>query len=86
MESIAKPAEALWRRSAGFLSCSLARKGTVFMGMGIFTWIVMGLVASWLASQFMRSGYGRIGEAVLDFVGAIVDGSCVVRCWGAIWR
>jgi len=44
------------------------------MGMGILTWIVLGLVAGWLASQFMRGGYGLIGDIVLGIVGAIVGG------------
>lgn len=44
------------------------------MGMGILTWIVLGLVAGWLASQFMRGGYGLVGDIVLGIVGAIVGG------------
>jgi uncharacterized membrane protein YeaQ/YmgE (transglycosylase-associated protein family) len=44
------------------------------MGMGIFTWIVVGLVAGWLAGQVMRSGYGLVGDIVLGIVGAIVGG------------
>jgi uncharacterized membrane protein YeaQ/YmgE (transglycosylase-associated protein family) len=44
------------------------------MGMGILSWIVLGLVAGWLASRFMRGGYGLIGGIVLGIVGAIVGG------------
>jgi uncharacterized membrane protein YeaQ/YmgE (transglycosylase-associated protein family) len=44
------------------------------MGMGILTWIAVGLVAGWLASQFMRSGFGLVGDIVLGIVGAIVAG------------
>jgi len=44
------------------------------MGMGILTWIVLGLVAGWLAGQFMRGGYGPVGDIVLGIVGAIVGG------------
>jgi uncharacterized membrane protein YeaQ/YmgE (transglycosylase-associated protein family) len=44
------------------------------MGMGILTWIVVGLVAGWLAGQFMRSGFGLVGDIVLGIVGAIVAG------------
>ena len=44
------------------------------MGMGILTWIVLGLVAGWLAAQFMRGGYGLVGDIVLGIVGAIVGG------------
>jgi uncharacterized membrane protein YeaQ/YmgE (transglycosylase-associated protein family) len=42
--------------------------------MGILSWIVLGLVGGWLASQFMRGGYGLIGDIVLGIVGAIVGG------------
>jgi uncharacterized membrane protein YeaQ/YmgE (transglycosylase-associated protein family) len=44
------------------------------MGMGIVTWIVLGLVAGWLAGKFMRGGYGFVGDIVLGIVGAIVGG------------
>jgi uncharacterized membrane protein YeaQ/YmgE (transglycosylase-associated protein family) len=44
------------------------------MGMGILTWIVLGLVAGWLAGKFMRGGYGLVGDIVLGIVGAIVGG------------
>lgn len=44
------------------------------MGMGIPTWIVLGLVAGWLAGKFMRGGYGFVGDVVLGIVGAIVGG------------
>ena len=44
------------------------------MGMGILTWIILGLVAGWLAGQFMRGGYGLVGDIVLGIVGAIVGG------------
>jgi uncharacterized membrane protein YeaQ/YmgE (transglycosylase-associated protein family) len=43
--------------------------------MGILTWIVLGLVAGWLAGQFMKGGgYGLIGDIVLGIVGAIIGG------------
>jgi uncharacterized membrane protein YeaQ/YmgE (transglycosylase-associated protein family) len=42
--------------------------------MGILTWIVLGLVAGWLAGQFMRGGYGLVGDIALGIVGAIVGG------------
>src|ERR1700738_2924574 len=49
-------------------------KGNTFMGMGFLPWIVLGLVAGWLAGQFMRGGYGLVGDIVLGIVGAIVGG------------
>jgi uncharacterized membrane protein YeaQ/YmgE (transglycosylase-associated protein family) len=43
--------------------------------LGIIVWIIIGLVAGWLAGQIMKgSGYGLIGDLVLGLVGAVVGG------------
>ena len=43
--------------------------------MSIIAWILLGLVAGWLAGQFMRgSGYGLVGDIVLGIIGAVVGG------------
>ena len=43
--------------------------------MGRLVWIVVGLVAGWLASRVMRSGrYGRGGEIIVSAVGAVIGG------------
>ena len=43
--------------------------------MGRLTWIVVGLLAGWLASQVMRSGrYGRVGTIIVGAVGAVIGG------------
>lgn len=43
--------------------------------MGLIGWIVIGLIAGWLAGQVMKgSGYGLVGDLVLGIVGAIVGG------------
>jgi uncharacterized membrane protein YeaQ/YmgE (transglycosylase-associated protein family) len=43
--------------------------------MSIVAWILLGLVAGWLAGQFMRGGgYGIIGDIVLGIIGAVVGG------------
>ena len=43
--------------------------------MSIVAWIVLGLVAGWLAGLIMRgSGYGIIGDIVLGILGALVGG------------
>jgi len=40
--------------------------------MGILAWMVVGLIAGWLASQVMRGGgYGLIGDII---VGAVIGG------------
>jgi uncharacterized membrane protein YeaQ/YmgE (transglycosylase-associated protein family) len=43
--------------------------------MGIIAWILLGLVAGFLAGQVMKGGgYGLIGDIVLGIVGAVVGG------------
>ena len=43
--------------------------------MGILSWIVLGLIAGFLAGQFMKGGgYGLIGDIILGIIGAVVGG------------
>jgi len=43
--------------------------------MGILSWIILGLIAGWLAGQVMKGGgYGLIGDIILGIVGAIIGG------------
>ncbi len=43
--------------------------------MGLLAWIVVGLVAGWLASQVMRGGgYGLIGDVIVGALGALLGG------------
>ncbi len=43
--------------------------------MTIIGWIVLGLIAGWLAGLLMRGGgYGIIGDIILGILGAIVGG------------
>jgi uncharacterized membrane protein YeaQ/YmgE (transglycosylase-associated protein family) len=43
--------------------------------MSILAWIVLGLVAGWLAGTLMRGGgYGIVGDIVLGILGAVVGG------------
>jgi uncharacterized membrane protein YeaQ/YmgE (transglycosylase-associated protein family) len=43
--------------------------------MSILAWIVLGLVAGWLAGMIMRGGgYGLIGDIILGILGALVGG------------
>ena len=45
------------------------------MGLETFLlWIVIGLVAGWLASAVVGGGYGVIGDIVVGVVGAFVGG------------
>lgn len=43
--------------------------------MGILSWIIVGLIAGWLAGLVMKgSGYGVIGNIVVGIVGALLGG------------
>jgi uncharacterized membrane protein YeaQ/YmgE (transglycosylase-associated protein family) len=43
--------------------------------MGILAWIVLGLIAGFLAGQVMKGGgYGLVGDIVLGSVGAVLGG------------
>jgi uncharacterized membrane protein YeaQ/YmgE (transglycosylase-associated protein family) len=43
--------------------------------MSIIAWVVLGLIAGWLAGVIMKGGgYGIIGDIVLGIVGAIIGG------------
>jgi uncharacterized membrane protein YeaQ/YmgE (transglycosylase-associated protein family) len=42
---------------------------------GIIAWLVVGLIAGWLAGVVMKGGgYGVIGDIVIGIVGAFVGG------------
>jgi uncharacterized membrane protein YeaQ/YmgE (transglycosylase-associated protein family) len=42
---------------------------------GVIAWIIVGLIAGWLAGLFMRgSGYGIVLDIILGLVGAFVGG------------
>jgi len=43
--------------------------------MGILSWIVVGLIAGWLAGLVMKGGgYGLIGDIVVGVVGGLLGG------------
>jgi uncharacterized membrane protein YeaQ/YmgE (transglycosylase-associated protein family) len=43
--------------------------------MGILSWIVVGLIAGWLAGMVMKGGgYGLIGDIIVGVVGALLGG------------
>ena len=43
--------------------------------MGILSWLVVGLIAGFLASRVMRGGgYGLIGDIIVGIVGALLGG------------
>ncbi|PWU23525.1 GlsB/YeaQ/YmgE family stress response membrane protein [Candidatus Cerribacteria bacterium 'Amazon FNV 2010 28 9'] len=42
--------------------------------MGIIAWIVLGLIAGWLASIVMKTNSGAVGDIILGIIGAILGG------------
>jgi uncharacterized membrane protein YeaQ/YmgE (transglycosylase-associated protein family) len=42
---------------------------------GLIAWLVVGLIAGWLAGKFMKGGgYGVVGDILLGIIGAFVGG------------
>ena len=42
---------------------------------GIIAWLVVGLIAGWLAGQFMKGGgFGVVGDIVVGIIGALIGG------------
>ena len=51
--------------------------------MGIFSWIVLGLIAGWIASQIVnKTGSGMMMDIALGVVGAIVGGFIASAVFG----
>ena len=51
--------------------------------MSILAWIVVGLIAGWLAGKVTRgSGFGLIGDIILGVVGALVGGFLATNVLG----
>jgi uncharacterized membrane protein YeaQ/YmgE (transglycosylase-associated protein family) len=43
--------------------------------MGILSWIVVGFIAGWLATQFIRgANFGLLGDIILGVAGGLVGG------------
>ena len=43
--------------------------------MGILAWLVIGLIAGWLAGELMRgSGFGLLGNIIVGIIGALIGG------------
>lgn len=42
--------------------------------MGLIAWIVVGLIAGWLASKVMPSSFGIIGDTIVGMIGALAGG------------
>ncbi len=43
--------------------------------MGILAWLIVGLIAGWLAGLVMKGGgYGIVGDIVVGILGALIGG------------
>jgi uncharacterized membrane protein YeaQ/YmgE (transglycosylase-associated protein family) len=61
------------------------------MGRGIIWFLVVGLIAGWLAGKIMKgSGYGVVGDLVVGILGAIIGGWVFgvlgIAAWGLLGR
>ena len=51
--------------------------------MGILAWIIVGLVAGWLAGLVMQGGgFGVIGDIIVGIIGALVGGFIASAVFG----
>jgi uncharacterized membrane protein YeaQ/YmgE (transglycosylase-associated protein family) len=51
--------------------------------MSILSWIVVGLIAGWLAGMIMKGGgYGLLGNLVVGVVGALLGGFLATLLFG----
>jgi uncharacterized membrane protein YeaQ/YmgE (transglycosylase-associated protein family) len=59
---------------------------------GVISWLVVGLIAGWLAGLFMKgSGYGMLGDIIVGLIGSFLGGLVVgffvegsAGFWGSI--
>lgn len=51
--------------------------------MGILAWIIVGLIAGWLAGEVMRGrGYGPLADIIIGIVGALIGGFLAANLFG----
>jgi uncharacterized membrane protein YeaQ/YmgE (transglycosylase-associated protein family) len=51
--------------------------------MSILGWIILGLLAGWLAGLLVKgSGYGVVGDIILGIIGALVGGAITITLMG----
>ncbi len=51
--------------------------------MSILSWLVVGLIAGWLASHLMKGrGYGCLGDTLVGVVGALIGGFLATALFG----
>ncbi len=51
--------------------------------MTILVWVIVGLIAGWIASRIMGAGgYGLVGDIIVGMLGAVVGGWLLARLLG----
>lgn len=60
-------------------------------GRGIIWFVVIGIIAGWLAGKLMKgSGFGLVGDLVIGVLGAVVGGWLFglvgIAAWGFVGR
>jgi uncharacterized membrane protein YeaQ/YmgE (transglycosylase-associated protein family) len=50
--------------------------------MGILSWIIVGLIAGWLAGLVMRSRLGILGDLIIGLLGGLVGGFLATLIFG----
>ncbi len=51
--------------------------------MSILSWLVVGLIAGWLASHLMKGrGYGCLGDTLVGIAGALIGGFLATALFG----
>lgn len=51
--------------------------------MGLLSWLIVGLIAGWLASMVMRGGgSGVVGDIIIGIVGALLGGFLASALFG----
>jgi uncharacterized membrane protein YeaQ/YmgE (transglycosylase-associated protein family) len=62
------------------MSCSVT-KGE--FEMGLLSWIIVGLIAGWLANQVIRGGRGNAGtDIIVGVIGGLVGGFLAAELFG----
>ncbi len=50
--------------------------------MGLLSWIIVGLIAGWLAGMVMHTGYGVIGDIIVGIIGGLLGGFIASALFG----
>ncbi len=51
--------------------------------MGLLAWIIVGLIAGWLAGMVMKGGgYGVVGDIIIGIIGALLGGFLAAAVFG----